>query len=133
MSGIAAILDLKGTTALSSEIERVGNVLKPYGPDRQKNLVQRRMAFAACLHFLTPEDDLERQPLLMANRFVVLFDGRIDNREEVAEALNISAKELRVMADSVLAWRLFERWGEDGFARICGVFAIIVGDLREGI
>ena len=63
MSGIAAVLHLDGSAVPQSEVERMANVLKPYGPDRQKILVRGNAAFVFCLHQLTPED------LLSASRF----------------------------------------------------------------
>jgi asparagine synthase (glutamine-hydrolysing) len=85
-----------------------------------------------CLHQLTPEDLFEQQPLVFANRFVMLFDGRIDNRPELGEALSIAASELHLMPDSMIAMRLFDRWGEQALERILGDFAIIVMDLQDG-
>jgi asparagine synthase (glutamine-hydrolysing) len=131
MSGIAAVLHLDGSAVRQSEVERMANVLKPYGPDRQRILARGNAAFAFCLHQLTPEDLFERQPLLFASRFVMLFDGRIDNRTEVGEALGMAASELQSIPDSMIALRLFERWGERAFERIVGVFAIIIMDLQE--
>src|SRR5690349_17022742 len=110
MSGIAAVLHLDGSTVPQAEIERVCNVLRPYGPDRQKVLVRGSAAFAFCLHQFTPEDAFERQPLVLANRFVLLFDGRIDNREELGTSLGIDALELGILPDSMIALHLFDRW-----------------------
>jgi asparagine synthase (glutamine-hydrolysing) len=110
----------------------MANVLKPYGPEQQKILIRGNAGFAFCLHRLTPEDIFERQPLFVANRFVMLFDGRIDNRSELAAALGIAAPELHSMPDSTVAFRLFDRWGERAFERIVGVFAIIIVDLHDG-
>jgi asparagine synthase (glutamine-hydrolysing) len=110
----------------------MANVLKPYGPDRQRILVQGNAAFVFCLHKLTPEDAFELQPLRHANRFILLFDGRIDNRAEIAAGLDISTSELHLMPDSILVLRLFDRWGQRSFERIVGVFAIIVMDLQDG-
>jgi asparagine synthase (glutamine-hydrolysing) len=132
MSGIAAILNFDGSPVTPTEVERMANVLKPYGPDRQRTLVRRNAAFVFCLHQLTPEDLFEQQPLVFANRFVMLFDGRIDNRHELSGALNIAASDLHLMPDGVIAMRLFDRWGEHAFERILGVFAIIVMDLQDG-
>src|SRR5262245_54115980 len=132
VSGIGAVLHLDGSAVLHSEIERMANVLKPYGPDRQKILVRGNAGFVSCLHHLTPEDLFERQPLLFADRFVMLFDGRIDNRSELSEALGIVQRELHSMPDSVIALRLFDRLGERAFGRILGDFAIIIMDLRDG-
>ena len=132
MSGIAAILNFDGSPVPSSEVERMANVLRPYGRDRQKTLVRRNAAFVFCLHQLTPEDLFEQQPLVLANRFVMLFDGRIDNRSELSDTLNIGTSDLQVTPDSMIAMRLFDRWGEQAFERILGDFAIIVMDLQEG-
>jgi asparagine synthase (glutamine-hydrolysing) len=110
----------------------MANVLRPNGPDRQKTLVLRNAAFVFCLHQLTPEDLFEQQPLVFANRFVMLFDGRIDNRNELSETLNITASDLHLTPDSMIALRLFDRWGERAFERILGDFAIIVMDLQDG-
>ena len=131
MSGIAAVFHFDGSAVPQHEIERVGNVLKPYGPDRQKILTRGSAAFAFCLHRLTPEDNLERQPLLLANRFVLLFDGRIDNREELGDSLGVPASELRTLPDGAIALGLFDRCGAGGFERILGDWAIIVVDLQE--
>jgi asparagine synthase (glutamine-hydrolysing) len=132
VSGIAAILNLDGAPVSPSEVARVANVLKPYGPDRQKTLMRNNAAFVFCLHQLTPEDRFEQQPLFLANRFVMLFDGRIDNRPELGDTLNIAASDLHLMPDSMIAMRLFDRWGEHAFERILGDFAIIVMDLQDG-
>ena len=132
VSGIAAILNLDGSAASQSEIERVANVLRPFGPDRRKTLVRGNAAFAFCLHVLTPEDLFERQPLSLANRLIMLFDGRIDNRRELSDSLGISPPELHSMPDSMIVFRLFDRWGERAFERIVGVFAIILMDLQKG-
>jgi asparagine synthase (glutamine-hydrolysing) len=132
MSGIAAVLHLDGSTVPPWEIESLARALKPYGPDRQRTLICRDAAFVFCLHALTPEDDFERQPLLFANRFVVLFDGRIDNRAELSEALGIRPRDQYSMPDSMLALRLFDRWDEDAFEQIVGDFAIVVMDLQQG-
>jgi asparagine synthase (glutamine-hydrolysing) len=131
MSGIGAIFNLDGSDVPTSEIARMANVLKPYGPDRQKILTWGSASFVCCLHNLTPEDIFERQPLLLANRFVMLFDGRIDNRSELGETLGIAASDLHSMPDSAIALRLFDRYGERAFERTLGVFAVIVMDLQE--
>jgi asparagine synthase (glutamine-hydrolysing) len=131
VSGIAAIVNLNGSAVRPADIERLANVLKPYGPDRRKVLFRGNAGFVFCLHQLTPEDVFESQPLVLANRFVILFDGRIDNRSELAAALGIGTSDLQSMPDSMIVLRLFNRWGERAFERIVGVFAIIIMDLKD--
>ena len=132
MSGIAAVLNLDGSSVPSSEVDRMVNVLKPHGPHRQETLLRGNAGFAVCLQHLTPEDLFERQPLLLANRMVMLFDGRVDNRSELSNFLGISVSEQASMSDSMIALRLFDRWGERGLERIVGVFAIIIMDFQDG-
>src|SRR5262245_10651152 len=106
----------------------MAKVLKPYGLYRQKTLVRGNAAFIFCLDNPMPEDIYERQPLLLANRFILLFDGRIDNRSELGDILNISTSDLHSMPDSMIVLRLFDRSGERAFEQIVGVFAIIIMD-----
>jgi len=132
MSGIAAVVTLDGSAVPRSDIERMANVLAPHGPDRQKILTRGNAAFVFCLHKLTPEDTFEVQPLHLADRFVFLFDGRIDNRLELGNIIGISTSELNSIPDSMIVLRLFERSGERAFDQILGAFAIIIMDLKEG-
>jgi asparagine synthase (glutamine-hydrolysing) len=132
LSGIAAVLNLDGSAVSRVEVERMAGALKPYGRDQQKILLRGPVAFVSCVHFLTPEDLFERQPVLIANRFIMSFDGRIDNRSELGDALQLSKGELHATPDGLIASRLFDRWGEEAFQRIVGEFALIVMDLQKG-
>jgi len=132
VGGIAAVLNFDGAAVPEREVERMANALKPYGLDRQRVLTRGNAAFVVCLHYLTPEDLFEHQPLQLTNRFVMLFDGRIDNRSELGNSLGMAAPEMHSMSDSMIALRMFDRWGERAFERIVGDFAAIVMDLQEG-
>jgi asparagine synthase (glutamine-hydrolysing) len=132
VSGIAAVVSLDGSDVPRSDIERMANVLRPYGPDQQKVLIQGNAGLVFCLHKLTPEDSFEAQPLFSGERFALLLDGRIDNRSELGDTLGISTSELQTTPDSMIALRLFDRWGERAFERIIGPFAIILMDFRDG-
>src|SRR5262249_23167349 len=96
-----------------------------------KVLVRGNAAFVSCQHHLTPEDLFERQPFLVADRFVMLFDGRVDNRTELIETLGMATSGLHSTPDSLIAFRLFDRLGERAFERILGDFAMIVMDLQN--
>jgi asparagine synthase (glutamine-hydrolysing) len=108
------------------------NMLRSYGPCRQKTLLRENAAFIFCLDNLTPEDLHEQQPLFLADRFVLLFDGRIDNRSELGDIIKVPTNDLSSIPDSMIALRLFDRSGECAFERIVGVFAIIIMDLQTG-
>lgn len=59
---------------------------------------------------------------------VLSFDGRIDNREALGEALGLAGHQVAGLADAELVLRAFDRWGEAGLPRIAGPFAFILWD-----
>ena len=58
----------------------------------------------------------------------IVFDGSIDNREELAASLGHRPGQAEPAGDSALAAELWFRFGEDGLARIGGQFALALWD-----
>lgn len=82
-----------------------------------------RSAMALLVHrqrCYTAEDRFERQPLA-GGRSVLMYDGRLDNREDLAEALGT---EITGVSDSAMVLAALERWGDDAIARLLGPFAL---------
>lgn len=76
----------------------------------------------------TPEDAFDRQPLLdTQSGCVLVWDGRLDNREELAAELQCDARET---PDSAIVLQAFLRWKEGCAARLLGDFAFAVWDAR---
>jgi asparagine synthase (glutamine-hydrolysing) len=75
----------------------------------------------------TPESLRECQPL-EDGRFVLAFDGRIDNRESLREALR---GRLRADTDAEIVLRSYEAWGDGAPEKLVGDFAFAVWDRRE--
>ena len=61
-------------------------------------------------------------------RFRLLFDGRLDYRDDLAERLGAAADSR--LPDAVLAMRAFETWGEAAMDRLEGNFALILWDTQ---
>lgn len=59
----------------------------------------------------------------------ILFDGRLDNRSELIEALGLCAG--GDPTDAALACLCYERWGDGAWNRLYGDFALILRDERE--
>ena len=71
-----------------------------------------------------PEDVHDRQPLWHApSGTALVFDGRIDNRDELARALDVPAADLASMADSDLALCAVLAWDTAAAERLRGAFA----------
>lgn len=92
-----------------------------------------RLAVAARLHPLLPEDRFDRQPLVGGDgRLLLVADVRLDNRSELTGALGIGPAEASALADSALLLRALERWGEKTVERLLGDFAFALFDSSEG-
>lgn len=73
---------------------------------------------------LTPEDSLDRMPGTFAGGTSrLVFDGRLDNRDVLIDALGLQAAHARRLGDGSLLMAALERWGTDACARLVGAFA----------
>lgn len=105
--------------------ERLSSVITPYGKDAQNSWERRGVLLMRSLMRTTPEDSLDRQPVVSPESGrVTVFDGRLDNREDLAAALELDTARLRLMADSALAASAIDAWSERAFDRLLGDFAL---------
>jgi asparagine synthase (glutamine-hydrolysing) len=113
-------------------IERMQGLLTPYGRDAQQHCVVGSAALVRTLLRIVPEDSLDRQPLLAPTRdHIVVFDGYLDNRTELAEALGLAPSVAAALADSELALHACLRWDESALEKLRGNFAIACWSLAR--
>lgn len=125
MSAIAGIIHSDGHSVDRSTLERMQTLLTPYGKDSQKHWCHGPAALLRTLLRTTPEDFLDHQPLVnVTNDTVLVFDGRLDNRDEIALALAIPANESSMMSDSALVMRACLRWDTQAVEHMLGDFAL---------
>ena len=125
MSAIAGIIRLDQQPVDRATLERMQTVLTSYGRDAQRSWCRNSAALVCTLLRTTPEDSLDRQPIVdTATGTVFLFDGRLDNREELAHSLGLPRPETLLMADSDLALQACLRWDIQALDRLLGVFAL---------
>ncbi|PKM21733.1 MAG: hypothetical protein CVV10_07860, partial [Gammaproteobacteria bacterium HGW-Gammaproteobacteria-14] len=112
--------------------ERLLSVITQYGKDAQNSWERRGALLMRSLLRTTPEDRLDRQPVVSPESGrVTIFDGRLDNREELAATLEVDTARLRLMADSELVAHAFDAWQEQAFKRLVGDFALANWDQRS--
>ncbi len=132
MSGIAVIFHRDGRPVPPADIERMARALTMYGPERQTVHLAGHVAFAYTHFTNTPEARGARQPVIGAGgRYTMVFDGRLDNREDLGRALGIAPDDLRLLSDGDLAMTCWQRWQTEAFNRWVGEFALIVWDATE--
>lgn len=131
MSAVAALWHLDGAPARDG-ITRMASALYAHGPDGTKTWTSGAVGLASMRMRLLSEDTGDRQPIVGGGGALVLTaDVRLDNRAELAEALEIDPAALPTMGDATLLMRALERWGEQAVERLCGAFAFILWDGRH--
>ncbi len=128
MTAIAGLWRLDGRPDAADGCERMLGALRMYGADATAAWSDGDIALGRCLKRVLPEDRFDRQPLTGESGVVLVADARVDNRDELARALGLSAERLGELSDADLMLRAYERWGTDAFDRIYGEFACAVWD-----
>lgn len=132
MTAIAGIIRHDQAMVDKGTLDRMLNVLAPYGVDAQQCRSMGNAGFVRSLLRTTPEDALDHQPCLDADSgWTLVFDGRIDNREELAAALGLDSARLRTLADSALVLHAWVRWESASLPRLLGDFALAAWHARS--
>lgn len=125
MSAIAGLIQLDASAIDRSTLQRMQTLLTPYGRDAQHSWHQQNAGLSRALLRITPEDSLDQQPLWRtASKFAMVFDGRIDNRDELCEKLRIDISQAALMADSELVYQACLRWDTETPKHLLGDFAL---------
>ncbi|PYE52601.1 asparagine synthetase B [Paenibacillus barcinonensis] len=132
MSAIAGIVHMHGQQALWEDSWRLYASLG-HIPADTTGVWKGDEAFFSChAQWITPESVNEKLPLHdEESRLTITADVILDNREQLAEQLQISRSELATMADSELILRAYQRWGEDLTGRLLGDFVFVIWDERR--
>lgn len=127
MSAIAGIIRFDRQPVDRSALDRMQAVLEPYGPDAQHQWRHEGAGLMRTLLRITPEDSLDQQPLVTTDAACVLvFDGRLDNREELAEELGLPHAVSAHLADSELVGLACQRWDMQAVNHLYGAYALAV-------
>lgn len=133
MSGIAGVFHRDGRAAGADAAARLAASLAHRGPDGRQVHLAQSVALVHLAFTTTPEAIGERQPLGNPEQTLsITFDGRLDNRRDLAAALGDADAPL-VLSDAALVLRAYARWQEAAVARLAGDFAFAIWDARRGL
>lgn len=107
--------------------DRMISRLAHRGPDGERRWVEGPTALACQFLHITPESVADRQPLAGSSGAVMVFDGRLDNRDELLVARGGLPSS---SPDSAIALAAYEAHGESFVERLNGDFALAVFDPR---
>jgi asparagine synthase (glutamine-hydrolysing) len=129
MSGFVLTYHRDGTPVDRLNLTGMITTLKHRGPDGQDVSCRQNIALGHQHFWTTPEEVGERQPLWTNDgRFGLVFDGRLDNRDELLPALGLYGNAARHTSDATLVLRCYEKWDEQCFGRFLGPFALVIYD-----
>lgn len=129
MSGIAGVWNLDGRPAERTVVAALASSIAHRGPDAFGLWIAGPVGLACHLLRVTPESAAETQPVTNGSASVLVFDGRLDNREELLDA--ITGVDLTADSpDSALVLAAWRQWGDAFLARLHGDFALAAFDSR---
>jgi asparagine synthase (glutamine-hydrolysing) len=129
VSGIAGLFNLDGRPADGGLVAAMLGTMPWRGPDGARVLTAGVVSLGHALLAATPESIGEVQPHESADGALsIVFDGRIDNRRELAESFARARVPLSAVSDAAYALAAYRCWAEDAAARLLGDFAFAIWD-----
>jgi asparagine synthase (glutamine-hydrolysing) len=132
MTALAGFWGLQGGGDPRRSCERMLNAQQVYAPSAPAIWAGGAVALGRRLHPLLPEDACDRRPVSgRGGALTLIADVRLDDRQGLGQELGVEAAELKLLADSALLMRAFERWGDEALVRVFGDFALALWDAGE--
>jgi asparagine synthase (glutamine-hydrolysing) len=112
-----------------SRIANARAALAPYTGEGVTEYSDNETQLLYLPYCVTPESAIERQPFVGSSGQVVVWDGRLDNRQELIGTLHT---ELRGdLTDVAIVAAALECWGAAALAKLVGDWALAVWNPRE--
>ena len=127
MSAQFGRINFDGQPVHHNHLEEVRPFLAPYGPDGEASYCKRNFAVLYRAFHTTKESYREAQPHVFKSGSVLTWDGRLDNREELA---NLLGSDLPTnSSDVAMVAAAFEKWNADAFSKLVGDWALSIWDV----
>ena len=124
MSGIVGAWNLDGRPIEARVLASMSAALRHRGPDGEGRWISGPYGVACQHQWVAAEEVGERQPLTDAAGVAVVFDGRLDNRDELLPALDLS----QAASDAACVAAAYGAWQLDLASHLNGDFALAVYD-----
>jgi asparagine synthase (glutamine-hydrolysing) len=126
MSALAGIFKYDSRNHVTwPELADLARGIDRIGPDGGGEYLQSNVGMVYRAFHTTAESHFERQPLV-SEGFVLAWDGRLDNRDEIRA--RVAANHQESTADADLVFAAYREWGESCFAELMGDWALAVWD-----
>ena len=132
MTALGGLWRFDGRPDAADGCARILAAQELYGPHAGAQWSDRHVAFGRQLMRVLPEDSFDRQPLVGGGgRYILVADIRLDNRDDLIEALKITAAQARSLCDAAILLAAIEQWGESCLDHIIGDYAFALWDSTQ--
>ncbi len=132
MTAIIGIYRRDGTTVNPSQLQQMTDRLSHRGPDGAGIWNDGAIGLGHRMLWTTPESLHERLPLVSDDKLrIITADARIDNRDELLAALDLTSAPSGLLPDSALILGSYERWGASCVDHLLGDFAFAIWDKEK--
>src|SRR5580765_1239358 len=130
MSGLAGVWNLDGRPVARDLITSLGASVAHRGGDDAGVWCADGVGLASRVRRIAPESARERQPVVDRSGTALVFDGRLDNRDELLRQLRTPDNDPEE-SDVSIIFRAFRMWGDGCLERLAGDFALAVYNADE--
>jgi asparagine synthase (glutamine-hydrolysing) len=132
VSAIVGLYNTDGKPVDRGDVNRMLDRLAHRGSDGSGLWSKGSIGLGHRMLWTTPESLHEKQPFLNQNDdLAITADARIDNREELIAALDLTDPAPKSIPDSQLILAAYEKWGERCAEKLLGDFAFVIWDKRK--
>jgi asparagine synthase (glutamine-hydrolysing) len=124
MSVQAGTWNLDEEPATKGMVAKIGSHVAEYGPDGESISVDGPVAMLYRPFHTTADSRHESQPYRLNNGTLITWDGRLDNRIELAAELELDRPLATI--DVAIIGAAFEEWGTECFQRLIGDWALCI-------
>lgn len=124
MSGIVGMWNLNGKPVERELLGRMSATLAHRGPDGEAMWIEGPVGLACQLLRVTPESEKEIQPLVDSSGNILVFDGRLDNRDGLLANLRDSHQVSSTSPDPALVLAAYQAFGDRFPEKLVGDFAL---------
>jgi asparagine synthase (glutamine-hydrolysing) len=133
VSGIYGIVRFDGGPVTKETLAPISEKISFWGPDGHGQWSDGPAGLGHLMLHVTPESLHEKLPVTVASapHLVITADARIDNRDELFDALEIPAPRRQQIPDGEVILAAYERWGSGCVRRLLGDFAFAIWNRKD--
>ena len=129
MSAISVLFNRDSSKIEKNIFENIFFSLKQHSVNGSDITYKNNIAIGIHYFYTTPEEIDEKQPFIIEENLFIVFDGRIDNRSELLEKLDLSKS--NTISDTAIVSFLYKKYKKESFKFLIGSFCFVIIDTKE--